>query len=234
MSEETPIVATVNHPYYPRDASIPHYVPNTESGIYLVTKFAALLGTIGIAAFIFAGRGYTPKKQGGVPIVDRIAFAWLIVSGFIHIFFEGYFVYYNRTIAGHSTLFGQLWKEYSLSDSRYLRSDLFMVCMEGITAVIDGPLCLLAARALFTGSPHRHVLQLTVSVCQIYGLVLYYLTEVFAEKSNSNPHWLYYWVYFVGVNFLWMAIPLSWIKRSWEGIAASVSIADKQVKNKHQ
>lgn len=33
-------------------------------------------------------------------------------------------------------LFGQLWKEYSLSDSRYLTQDnAFVLCMETITAV---------------------------------------------------------------------------------------------------
>ena len=32
-------------------------------------------------------------------------------------------------------LFGQLWKEYSLSDSRYLTQNAFVLCMESITAV---------------------------------------------------------------------------------------------------
>lgn len=33
------------------------------------------------------------------------------------------------------TLFAQLWKEYTLSDSRYLTLDVFTVCVETITAV---------------------------------------------------------------------------------------------------
>ena len=37
------------------------------------------------------------------------------------------------------TLFGQLWKEYALSDSRYLTQNAFVLCMESITAV--GPIC---------------------------------------------------------------------------------------------
>lgn len=36
---------------------------------------------------------------------------------------------------GRQDLFGQLWKEYSHSDSRYLTSDPFVLCMETITAV---------------------------------------------------------------------------------------------------
>ena len=47
----------------------------------------------------------------------------------------GYFVL-NHTRMGPATdLFGQLWKEYSMSDSRYLTSDPFVLCMETITAV---------------------------------------------------------------------------------------------------
>lgn len=43
---------------------------------------------------------------------------------------------YNRTsIPELQTVFGQLWKEYTLSDSRYLTSDVFTVCVETITAV---------------------------------------------------------------------------------------------------
>ncbi|KAI9598293.1 Emopamil binding protein-domain-containing protein [Syncephalis fuscata] len=200
MAEKEPI-SIVSHPYYPQDASLPHYVPNTKSAIYLISTFAAPLAVIAVVAFVLAGQGRTIKRGGIVPLAERIAFTWLIISGTIHIGFEGYFVVNHRILAGDSFILGQIWKEYALSDSRYLRSDLFTLTMEGITAAIDGPLCYLAARAIFTRSPHRHLLQLTVSLCQIYGLVLYYLTEVFAEKSNSNPHWLYYWVYFVGINF---------------------------------
>lgn len=34
-----------------------------------------------------------------------------------------------------NTLFAQLWKEYTLSDSRYLTLDVFTVCVETITVV---------------------------------------------------------------------------------------------------
>lgn len=56
-------------------------------------------------------------------------------GGCIHLFFEGYFAYNFRRMGGMQDLFGQLWKEYSLSDSRYLTQDAFVLCMESITAV---------------------------------------------------------------------------------------------------
>lgn len=48
---------------------------------------------------------------------------------------KGYFLYNHAALAGSQDLFAQLWKEYALSDSRYLTSDPFMLCVEAITVV---------------------------------------------------------------------------------------------------
>ena len=49
--------------------------------------------------------------------------------------FPGYFAYNHTSMPGKQDILGQLWKEYSYSDSRYLTSDPFVLCMETITAV---------------------------------------------------------------------------------------------------
>lgn len=41
----------------------------------------------------------------------------------------------HRQLASSQSLLGQLWKEYALSDSRYLTSDTFTLCVEAITVV---------------------------------------------------------------------------------------------------
>lgn len=48
---------------------------------------------------------------------------------------KGYFVMTHAKLASSQDLFAQLWKEYALSDSRYLTSDPFMICVETITTV---------------------------------------------------------------------------------------------------
>ncbi|KAJ4304325.1 hypothetical protein N0V88_001938 [Collariella sp. IMI 366227] len=53
-------------------------------------------------------------------------------SGFLHCFFEGYFVLNYDSIPASQSLFSQLWKEYSLSDSRYLTQNPFMLCIESL------------------------------------------------------------------------------------------------------
>ena len=47
----------------------------------------------------------------------------------------GYFAFNHTNLPGSQTFFGQLWKEYSFADSRYLTSDPFVLCMETVTAV---------------------------------------------------------------------------------------------------
>jgi len=52
---------------------------------------------------------------------------------------EGYFAINHKTMGGLQDIFAQLWKEYALSDSRYLTQDPFVLCMETITAVCASP-----------------------------------------------------------------------------------------------
>ena len=51
---------------------------------------------------------------------------------------SGYFAFHHADMPGKQTFFGQLWKEYAFSDSRYLTSDPFVLCMETVTAVRFG------------------------------------------------------------------------------------------------
>ena len=56
---------------------------------------------------------------------------------------KGYYLVYRHQLPSMSTLFAQLWKEYTLSDSRYLTHDIFTVSVETITCVSSLALVLL-------------------------------------------------------------------------------------------
>lgn len=53
--------------------------------------------------------------------------------------FPGYWIQHHRSIPSSQALFAQLWKEYALSDSRYMVSDPFMLCIETLTVVCPLP-----------------------------------------------------------------------------------------------
>ncbi len=60
--------------------------------------------------------------------ISRRAIRWLMRQ-------IGYFVLNYAQVAGSQGFLAQLWKEYALSDSRYLTLDPIVLCMETITAV---------------------------------------------------------------------------------------------------
>lgn len=119
---------------------------------------------------------------------------------------------HHATLGSSQDLFAQLWKEYSLSDSRYMTSSPFMLCIETLTVSIWGPLSTLAGVLVVTERKGlRHVVQIVLSVGHLYGVLLYYGTCFFAEKYKgvvySRPEALYYWVYYAGLNSPWAIVP---------------------------
>lgn len=134
-------------------------------------------------------------------------------------------------MASKNDLFGQLWKEYSLSDSRYMTQDPFVVCMETVTAVFWGPLSFACAYLVVKEHPLRHPLQLIVSLGQLYGDVLYYaicwFNELVYGVAYSRPERFYYWMYYVLCNAFWIVIPLMLMYQS-VGETAAVFAKVKQ------
>ncbi|KAL6851098.1 hypothetical protein ACO1O0_008226 [Amphichorda felina] len=194
----------MDHPYYPPEAAIANYAPNVTPALQLVAAFGAIATIIIVAAYRLAG--------ANARFIDRFAASWFALCAFLHMFFEGYYLYYRTSIAGMDTLFAQLWKEYTLSDSRYLTLDVFTVCVETITAFVWGPLSLLTVAAIIARHPARHPLQIIVCTAHAYGVALYYLTNWAEGVSYSRPEMLYYWVYYVGMNAPWAVVPL-WLLR---------------------
>jgi cholestenol Delta-isomerase len=52
----------------------------------------------------------------------------------------GYYVVNFRAIAGQQDILAELWKEYALSDSRYLTGDSLILTLEAIAVVRMPPL----------------------------------------------------------------------------------------------
>ncbi|KAL2156221.1 hypothetical protein VTH82DRAFT_966 [Thermothelomyces myriococcoides] len=198
------------HPYFPQDAPIPGYVPNSTPLLVILGYFGFIIGAF-VSACVTLARWHNPVLKRS----NQLTIAWFALCGFLHLFFEGYFVLNHATLASSQSLFSQLWKEYALSDSRYLSSDPFMLCIESLTVLTWGPLSLLAAFLTARDRPSdrgaRHLVQAVVCVGHLYGVALYYGTCGFAERmrgvSYSRPEPLYYWGYYAGMNAPWAVVP---------------------------
>ena len=194
------------HPYFPIDAQISGYAANELSVPALLGVFFGAC-TILFTATYFVSKSVNPKLKNG----ELLTIMWFVLSGAIHIFFEGYYTMNFATLGSKQTWIGQMWKEYAFSDSRYLTNDSFVLCMETITAVLWGPGCMVIAAMIMLRHPMRFPLQCIVSVGQIYGDALYYATCYFTHYttgvSYSRPEAYYFWFYFVFMNFIWIVIP---------------------------
>ncbi|TQV91397.1 EBDP2-like protein [Cordyceps javanica] len=222
-----------SHPYYPLDAVLPGYEPNAVALHTVLALFGGIAGTVVLVAYAAASR-----QQPALRSLDCFAAAWFALCAFLHLCFEGYFIYFKGELVSQHTLFAMLWKEYALSDSRYLTGDLFTLCIETITVVrippsayfspafAWGPLSLFTTLAIIFRSPSRHFLQVLICMAHLYGVLLYYSTNWvdyrFSGISYSRPEFLYYWVYYVGFNAPWFFVPLGLLYDSWSQITSAI------------
>ncbi|KAJ2413677.1 hypothetical protein GGF41_005912 [Coemansia sp. RSA 2531] len=99
--------------------------------------------------------------------------------------------------------------------------------MEGITAVFDGSFAVVAAYGILADSPIRHPAQLITSLAQLYGDVLYMLTNYMEGFKYTNPHPMYFYGYFVLMNLPWIVIPVYLIIDSCRSIYRGMLIAQR-------
>lgn len=202
----TDVTGKAIHPYYPLDAYIDGYVANEWS-------VPALLGVFfGACIALFSFTYFLAKRiNSSLNTGELTTIMWFVLSGSIHMLFEGYYAYNYATLGTKQTLIGQMWKEYAFSDSRYLTQDSFVLCMETVTAVCWGPGCFIVAALVMLRSPFRYPLQMLVSMGQFYGDALYYATSFFDHHvmgiTYSRPEPFYFYFYFVLMNLFWIVVP---------------------------
>ncbi|QCD92147.1 cholestenol delta-isomerase [Vigna unguiculata] len=209
-----PSLVSQVHPYVPLDLHLPDYSPCllSMSNILVVFAFSSLL--IVSLIWVFSG-GFKKSK------VDRVLMCWWAFTGLTHMILEGYFVFSPEFFKDKSGFYlAEVWKEYSKGDSRYAGRDAGVVTVEGITAVLEGPASLLAVYAIATGKSYSYILQFAISLGQLYGTAVYYITAIL-EGDNFSSNTFYYYAYYIGANASWIVIPSIVAVRCWKKICAA-------------
>ncbi|XP_060230395.1 3-beta-hydroxysteroid-Delta(8),Delta(7)-isomerase [Meriones unguiculatus] len=214
------------HPYWPRHLRLDNFVPNDLQTWHILVGLFSISGILIVITWLLSGRASIVP----LGIWRRMALCWFALCAFIHLVIEGWFSLYHDILLEDQAFLSQLWKEYSIGDSRYILNDNFIISMETITACLWGPLSLWAVIAFLRQQPFRFVLQLVVSVGQIYGDVLYFLTEQkdgFQHGELGHP--LYFWFYFVFMNGIWVMIPGVLVLDSIKHLTDAQSMLDSKV-----
>jgi len=214
------------HPFYPLGLELIGYLANDKGTVTLLGIAAAGLLVICAVTWVGVSR-HSPRVRN----LDKLATLWFMCTGVIHLFFEGYFSLNHTRMLPASDLFGQMWKEYAYSDSRYLTSDPFVLCMETVTAFAWGPLSFYVVYLIVTRNSLRYPLQAVVSLGQIYGDVLYYATSLFDHYHKNvtycRPEAYYFWFYFFFMNFIWMVIPGMLLYQSIQNTSQAFKALDR-------
>lgn len=219
----TEAAAAAVHPYLPTSLELPGFHPALMSVEFILGCYGGASALVVLVVWLASGR------VAKLRTVDRLLMCWFAFSGLTHIVLEGYFVFtpdFFTFTKPH--LLAEAWKEYSKADSRYVGRDPTIVVVEGITAVLAGPGCLLAVYAIATKSAYEHSTQLVVSTAQLYGDLVYYLTVALAGIEICVPHPLYFWFYFIFLNSIWIVVPFLIASRSWRAINAVFASAKKK------
>ncbi|KAL8145700.1 putative 3-beta-hydroxysteroid-Delta(8),Delta(7)-isomerase [Apium graveolens] len=210
------------HPYIPEDLSLPGFVPGFLSMSTIVGVYGGSSLLVVSLMWIISGRVAKLAK------LDRLLMCWWVFTGLTHMVLEGYFVFspqfYQKTTPHY---LAEVWKEYSKGDSRYAGRDAGVVSVEGITAVLEGPACLLVTYAIAKRKSYSHVLQVAISLGQLYGTAVYFITS-FLEGDNFAVDSFYYYAYYIFANSFWVWIPTLIVIRSWSKICAAFSAQEQK------
>lgn len=202
----------MSHPYFPKDLELQGFIPSAYSRMDILAPFGfAVAVTLLFGSLVIAPKSHSLSTWS---VGTKLVFLWFLVSGIIHIVLEGYFVSHAATLPSRTDWISSLWKEYAISDSRYMTYDLTVLVIEGIAAFVCGPLCLCTAWLIYHDSSKRHLFQFFVSLVQFDGLILYYLTSILDGSKDCDPSPLYYYGYFLGANHFWLVIPALIMMRS--------------------
>ncbi|XP_007535129.1 emopamil-binding protein-like [Erinaceus europaeus] len=179
----------------------------------------AAAGPLLLCAWLLcAGCALGLRLGRGRGAADRGALAWLCYDALVHLALEGPFVYLSfiGNIADSHGLIASLWKEYGKADARWLYFDAAVVSVEIPTVVLDGSLALVLIYAIVKEKYYRHFIQITLCVCELYGGWMTFSPEWLTGSPNLNTsNWVYFWVYLVFFNSVWVLIPGLLLLQSW-------------------
>ncbi|KAH9992030.1 Emopamil-binding protein [Russula vinacea] len=201
--------------------------PAAPPSVFTATSAYSLAGVAGIAIIATtAARKLLPQNA---PWQDRVTFIWLTFDALIHFIFEGSFLAlstFGRTVNASSGVFAQMWREYAAADARWGTADSTVVSLELLTVFGAGPLAALIVYQIVKRDPARHYWIVVLSTAELYGGWMTFCPEwLTGSPSLDTSNVLFFWVYLVFMNIIWVLIPVWLMYDSYTHIAGSLRSA---------
>ncbi|KAF8610281.1 Emopamil-binding protein [Ceratobasidium sp. AG-I] len=201
--------------------------------LFTAVSFYSLAGVLGILSTAYVASSRFLRKNASAS--ERAAFVWLAFDALIHFVFEGSFLWYStfgRTVNAGTGMFAVMWREYARADFRWGTADETVVSLELLTVFGAGPLCCYILYQLVHGDLRRHYWIVVLCTAEIYGGWMTFCPEwLTGNKNLRTDNFLYFWVYLMLMNLLWVFIPLWLMVDSYRAITTAVRAQAKAVKN---
>ncbi|EPQ54572.1 Emopamil-binding protein [Gloeophyllum trabeum ATCC 11539] len=203
---------------------------------FTATSACSLAGVATIA--LIANFGAKILLPRSVRWQDKATFIWLAFDALIHFSFEGSFLYlstFGRQVNTSVGPFAEMWKEYARADFRWGFSDPTVVSLEILTVLGAGPLCCWIIYQVVRDDPARHYWIVVLSTAELYGGWMTFCPEWLTGSPNldtSNP--LYFYVYLIFMNIIWVFVPLWLMVDSYGHIAKSLRLAQARTRSKKE
>lgn len=109
-----------------------------------------------------------------------------LLDGLTHMILELSYLYYalGATAAKSTGPFAAIWRQYGLADARWAVRDANVISLEILTVFAVGPLCFYLVYAILTRSAWRHVVQVIVCTCELYGGAMTFMPEWLSGSPN--------------------------------------------------
>ena len=142
----------------------------------------------------------------------RVIIAWSLVSGLVHLVWEGTWSVAAPYLQSHAAQhdWRLFWTLYGRADFRYVHADPFVRILELVTGTLVAALNLHAAHGVWKRRqvPRALVSLFIASVMEVYGTLLYFGSELLDRwHSVDTASVVHTWVMFFGLNALWLAFP---------------------------
>lgn len=113
---------------------------------------------------------------------------------FYHIYFCGTFVIFSSVIGrkgfgeglGKGAWMNSAWQALGRADKRYLETDVYLICLYGVLALVVSPLLLFYGWSTYVRAPHRHLSGIVASSMMIYTKILYFGVEMMPWEKSFN------------------------------------------------
>lgn len=142
--------------------------------------------------------------------LDKLTYIWFLIDGITHFTLEAQYLFLALTVTAEKSdsIMALTWKEYGKADRRWMVRDPTVISLEILTVFVAGPLAFLAAYAVKTHKPYRHLVQATICIMELYGGFMTFGPEWVDGNPNLNSKSLIgFWVYLVFMNGVWVVLP---------------------------